>query len=100
MPPPEPPAAAAPARRGRGVLLEAECFPLTDVRAFTECARLPVAVRARRQAELGAFGPDAFGIEGGFVLAAFGAITSPLSESTTWAWRGRRVYDQATDSRC
>lgn len=75
-----------------------ECFPRHDVRSITECGYPPAKVRARRQADYRARGGAAFGVEGGFVLEAFGSVTSPLSEDTRWAWRGRRVYDPATGS--
>jgi len=75
---------------------EHECFPRHDVRSITECRYLPAKVRARRQAEYRARGGAAFGVGGGFALEPFGVTTSPLSESTVWAWRGRRVYDPAS----
>jgi hypothetical protein len=74
-----------------------QCFPRHDVRSVTECRYVPTRVRARREAEYRARGAAAFGMPASGVAGAFGVTTSPLSEGTAWAWRGRRIYDPASE---
>jgi len=72
------------------------CYPRTDPRSLTECVSVPAPVRLRRQRELERLGKGAFGVAGGGFAGAAVVTSTPLSESTVWAWRGRRVYDPAS----